>query len=146
MKYFLICIVSCFTSLSYSQFNQSAQHQMQPNSMVKQNATPLEVPPHNGIVKPIGKFYIEAVSDWMAMGNNVTFYLLKSNGNPVLNSKATCSVRTTCKEVKETLTTQPLRDDAFTTRVNPADPCLVEITFIYKKKEYKTLYQTEGNK
>src|SRR5680860_166708 len=106
-SYFFFWITLCCLGLnSTAQISQPGMGNTLNNTMnspgggsSSPSVTPLEVPPHRGVVKPAGKYYIEVVVNWMLSDNNTVFYLLKSDGKPVEREKISCSVEIQRKDV-----------------------------------------------
>ena len=74
MKIKLLLIISVFfigTNVS-GQINQPGQNNSvlnstmnTPNGSYSESVTPMDSPPHKGVVKQAGKYYIEVVVNWM---------------------------------------------------------------------------------
>ena len=85
------------SQVTMAQINQPGQNSVlnstmnTPNGGYSESITPLDAPPHKGVVKEAGKYYIEVVVNWMLSSNNTVFYLLKSDGKPVDREKITCT-------------------------------------------------------
>ncbi len=71
------------SQVSIAQINQPGQNSVlnstmnTPNGGYSESVTPLDSPPHKGVVKEAGKYYIEVVVNWMLSSNNTVFYLIK---------------------------------------------------------------------
>jgi len=122
-----------------------SQHDHSGHSHESETITPLGAPPHKGVVKQAGKYYIEVVSNWMASKNNTVIYLLKSSGVAVVNEKITCTLTTIKETIKEDKSVIQWGGEAFATQLDPLESYEVEITFFIKKKKYTAVFQTKGN-
>lgn len=110
-----------------------------------ESVTPMEAPPHKGVVKEAGKYYIEVVVNWMLSENNTVFYLIKSDGKAVEREKITCEVEIQRTDVDpETKVVKPYGLNAFSTHLKSGEEYHVKVTFKKKKKEYSAVFQTSG--
>ena len=79
---FLVLFLLC--QVSIAQISQPGQNSVlnstmnTPNGSYSESVTPMDAPPHKGIVKEAGKYYIEVVVNWMLSSNNTVFYLIDS--------------------------------------------------------------------
>ena len=137
--------------LTIAQINQPGQNSVlnstmnTPNWGYSESITPLDAPPHKGVVKESGKYYIEVVVNWMLSSNNTVFYLLKSDGKPVDREKITCTAaiqRTDAEDQPQIVKQYGL--NAFSTHLKSGEEYHLKITFKKKKKEYTAVFQTSG--
>ena len=137
--------------VTIAQINQPGQNSVlnstmnTPNGGYSESITPLDAPPHKGVVKESGKCYIEVVVNWMLSSNNTVFYLLKSDGKPVDREKITCTAaiqRTDAEDQPEIVKQYGL--NAFSTHLKSGEEYHLKITFKKKKKEYTAVFQTSG--
>ena len=80
----IYCVFLLETNVSMAQINQPGQKNSvlnstmnTPNGGYSESVTPMDSPPHKGVVKEAGKYYIEVVVNWMLSSNNTVFYLIK---------------------------------------------------------------------
>jgi len=139
------------SQVTISQINQPGQNSVlnstmnTPNGGYSESITPLDAPPHKGVVKESGKYYIEVVVNWMLSSNNTVFYLLKSDGKPVDREKITCTAaiqRTDAEDESQIVKKYGL--NAFSTHLKSGEEYHLKITFKKKKKEYTAVFQTSG--
>ena len=139
MKSLLILFLFVLSNPVISQHNHSEHsHDDEPSNLILH-------PPHKGVVKQVGKYYIEVVSNWFFSKNNTVIYLLKRNGQPIENMNLICEVTTALGLNTKDINVIKYREDAFTTHLDPIESYEVEITFFIKKKEYKSNFKTKGN-
>jgi hypothetical protein len=155
MKIKLLLIISVFfigTNVS-GQINQPGQNNSvlnstmnTPNGSYSESVTPMDAPPHRGVVKEAGKYYIEVVVNWMLSSNNTVFYLIKADGKPMDREKITCTaVVQRTDEDDEPQTVKHYGMNAFSTHLKSGEEYHLKITFKKKKKEYSAIFQTSGN-
>ena len=156
MKIKLLLIISVFfvgTNVS-GQMNQPGQNNSMLNSTMNgpgsggysESVTPLDSPPHKGVVKEAGKYYIEVVVNWMLSSNNTVFYLIKADGKPMDREKITCTaVVQRTDENDEPQTVKHYGMNAFSTHLKSGEEYHLKITFKKKKKEFSAIFQTSGN-
>ena len=139
------------SQVTFAQINQPGQNSVlnstmnTPNGGYSESVTPLDAPPHRGVVKEAGKYYIEVVVNWMLSSNNTVFYLLKSDGKPVDREKITCTAaiqRTDTEDEAQLVKQYGL--NAFSTHFKSGEEYHLKITFKKKKKEYTAVFQTSG--
>ena len=139
------------SQVTIAQINQPGQNSVlnstmnTPNGGYSESITPLDAPPHKGVVKEAGKYYIEVVVNWMLSSNNTVFYLLKSDGKPVAREKITCAAaiqRTDTEDEPQIVKQYGL--NAFSTHLKSGEEYHLKITFKKKKKEYTAVFQTSG--
>ena len=139
------------SQVTIAQINQPGQNSVlnstmnTPNGGYSESITPLDAPPHKGVVKESGKYYIEVVVNWMLSSNNTVFYLLKSDGKPVDREKITCTaaIQRTDAEYQPQIVKQ-YGLNAFSTHLKSGEEYHLKITFKKKKKEYTAVFQTSG--
>lgn len=108
-----------------------------------EDVTPMDAPPHRGVVKPAGKYYIEIVVNWMLSDNNAVFYLLKSNGAPITNDKITCRVEIErTDEEGEPIPVKKWGNDAFAGQLKADEAYHLKVTFQKKKRTYSAVFKT----
>ena len=116
-----------------------------PNGSYSESITPLDSPPHKGVVKEAGKYYIEVVVNWMLSSNNTVFYLIKADGKPMDREKITCTAvvqRTDTDDEPQAVKHYGM--NAFSTHLKSGEEYHLKITFKKKKKEYSAVFQTSG--
>ena len=146
-------ILICFFCLSsHAQITQPGQNSIlnstmnTPNGGYSESVTPLDAPPHKGVVKEAGKYYIEVVVNWMMSNHNAMFYLIKSDGKAVEREKISCSAVIIRKgQENEVLSVTPYGVNAFSTQLKSGESYHLQVTFKKKKKEYTALFQTNGD-
>jgi len=148
----LVIIAICFIGTHVSaQITQPGQNSVlnstmnTPNGGYSESVTPMDAPPHKGVVKEAGKYYIEVVVNWMLNSNNTVFYLLKSDGKPVDREKITCTAvvqRTDMEDEPQVVKHYGM--NAFSTHLKSGEEYHLEITFKKKKKEFTAVFQTSG--
>lgn len=107
--------------------------------------TPLDAPPHHGVVKPSGKYYIEVVMDWMLSENNAVFYLLKDNGKPFSNDKITCSaVMQRTNHEDEIIPVKLWGNEAFSAQLKSDESYQLKLIFMKKNKKFTAIFQTNS--
>jgi len=151
-SYFFFLLVICFSA--YSSIAQISQPGMAstlnntmntPGGSSSPSVTPLEAPPHRGVVKAAGKYYIEVVVNWMLSDNNTVFYLLKSDGKAVDREKITCSVEIQKNDVSpEAQVVKHYGLNAFSSHLKSGEEYHLKVTFKKKKKEFSAVFQTDG--
>jgi len=139
MKPALLIILIMFLKTAFSQHDHSG------HSHESETITPLDAPPHKGVVKQSGKYYIEVVSNWMASKNNTVIFLLKNTGKPITNESILCTVKTIKDSNKSDEKVIHWGEEGFATHLDPNESYEVEITFFIKKKQYSAVFQTKGN-
>ena len=155
MKIKLLLIISVFfvgTNIS-GQISQPGQNNSvlnstmnTPNGSYSESVTPLDSPPHKGVVKQAGKYYIEVVVNWMLNSNNTVFYLIKADGKAMDREKITCTaVVQRTDEDDEPQTVKQYGMNAFSTHLKSGEEYHLKITFKKKKKEFSAVFQTSGN-
>jgi len=139
------------SQVTISQINQPGQNSVlnstmnTPNGGYSESITPLDAPPHKGVVKESGKYYIEVVVNWMLSSNNTVFYLLKSDGKPVSREKITCTAAIQRSDAEdESQIVKHYGLNAFSTHLKSGEEYHLKITFKKKKKEYTAVFQTSG--
>mgnify|MGYP001088493260 FL=1 len=139
------------SQVSIAQINQPGQNSVlnstmnTPNGGYSESVTPLDSPPHKGVVKEAGKYYIEVVVNWMLSSNNTVFYLIKADGKPVDREKITCTAvvqRTDADDEPQMVKYYGL--NAFSTHLKSGEEYHLKITFKKKKKEDSAVFQTSG--
>ena len=149
----LFVIVAIFIGITVTaQINNPNQNSVLNQTMngpgsggYSESVTPMDAPPHRGVVKEAGKYYIEVVVNWMQSSNNTVFYLLKSDGKPVDREKITCTAVVQRADTEdEPQKVKHYGMNAFSTHLKSGEEYHLEITFKKKKKEYSAVFQTSG--
>ncbi len=117
-----------------------------PGGGSSESLTPLEAPPHKGVVKPAGKYYIEIVVNWMLSKNNTTLYLLKSGGKPMPVEKVRCTTEMVYNQDSIVPTNViELTPESHGTHLDPDHAYQLKVTYFVKKKKYTAMFQTKGS-
>jgi len=107
--------------------------------------TPLTHPPHGGMVKPAGKYYIEMIVDWMLKEDKITLYLLKESGKAVSNEKITGSIQFIATEgtISE-VSLKPRGNEAFVVQLESNEPFSCMVALKIKNKTLSVPFRHEG--
>lgn len=145
-KLFLLLFIIGFSSIAVAQNSPMTGMSNMSNmggGSSGPEVTPMDAPPHHGIVKPSGKYYIEVVVDWMLSENNAVFYLIKDNGKAITNDKITCTaVIQRADQEDEEVVVRNWGTEAFSAQLKSDESYHLKITFQKKKRKFSAIFQT----
>ena len=135
-NYILILTVFCTVNIF-------AQHDHGSHGAIHTNN--VEQPPHNGVVKTVGKYKIEMVTNAYLKKDQLTFYLFKGNFKPIPNEGITGEL--IIRKTDGTSKTQTLKmkgDDFFVAQMDGLESFTCTVKFIIKEKTITANFSHKG--
>ena len=109
------------------------------------HTTHVEQPPHGGIVKKVGKYKIEMVTELFLKNDQLRFYILKSNLKSILNEGVTGEVTIGSNDGKTYIQTlQAKGNDFFVAQLKSSESFQATVKFIIKGKTISTVFTHQG--
>ncbi|MBL1232481.1 MAG: heavy metal-binding domain-containing protein [Vicingaceae bacterium] len=141
MKYLnrnIVLLTALFCSINvYSQHDHGSHGST--------HATSLEQPPHGGIVKKVGKYKIEMVTELFLKNDQLRFYILKSNLKSILNEEVTGEVTIESNDGETYIQTlQAKGNDFFVAQLKSSESFQATVKFIIKGKTISTVFTHQG--
>jgi len=141
MKYLnrnIVLLTALFCSINvYSQHDHGSHGST--------HATSLEQPPHGGIVKKVGKYKIEMVTELFLKNDQLRFYLFKGNFKTILNKGITGEVTIESSDGQTYIQTlQAKGADFFVAQLNNSTSFKATIKLNIKGKTITTVFTHNG--